>query len=388
MPGAKARIRLDGADPINKDRLAFWPMTGPGGIVRDLMPTRTALIPGSLPDYAASRMGQVASFNGSSARLIGANALPSRADSGVFAWIRPNFSSASTTNRCIVMRSNAGGTTFGLRLLWVSGFGWYSDNVSGGVGGAYNSSATSFSAGEWHFLGFTYSAASGGQFWWDGMPVTTAMPFGGWASANLAGLSFYVGGNNGGTELFNGQIGPLSAFNRVPRRSEIWRMYQNPWAGTGRFSRPVPFVYPPLSATIDATIPITAQITAALQPFVDGGDTHDGLKRSRRLRRIETLRQRAEAERLADAQALRLALEAALGVAAELPADDAPRVAEAVQRAPKPAEVDWRRVADDAEQYARLSRLVSRLSAVVQAEAKRRADDDDDDDAAFLLGIA
>ena len=71
-----------------------------------------------------------------------------------------------------------------------------------------------------------------------------------------------------------------------------------------------------------------------------------------------------------------------------MPTDDAPRVAEAVQRAPKPAEVDWRRVADDAEQYAQLSTVVARLSTLVQAEAKRRADADDDDDAAFLLGIA
>ena len=119
---------------------------------------------------------------------------------------------------------------------------------------------------------------------------------------------------------------------------------------------------------------------------MDGGDTHDGVRQSRRLRRLEALRQRADAEKLADAQALRLALESALGLAAEVAPAVAPRVAEAVERAPKPAEVDWRRVAEDAEQYARLSRAVAKLSALVQAEARRLADEDDDD-AAFLLGV-
>lgn len=175
----------------------------------------------------------------------------------------------------------------------------------------------------------------------------------------------------------------LLVFDRQLTAGEHRIAAANPWwwVETG-----APVVgLPPLSATIAGEVPITAEITAILQPFGDV-DTHDGLRRSRRLRRIETLRQRGEAERLADAQALRLSLEAALGLAAEVVPDTAPRVAEAVQRAPKPAEVDWRRVAEDAEQYARLSRLVARLSALVQAEAKRRADDDDDD-AAFLLGV-
>lgn len=146
--------------------------------------------------------------------------------------------------------------------------------------------------------------------------------------------------------------------------------------------------FPPITAEITGEIPITAEITANLSPFVvDGGDTHDGLRRSRRERRLEALRQRADAEKLADAQALRLSLEAALGLAAEVAPAVAPRVAEAVDRAPKPADVDWRRVAEDAEQYARLSRAVAKLSALVQAEARRLADEDDDD-AAFLLGIA
>lgn len=160
-----------------------------------------------------------------------------------------------------------------------------------------------------------------------------------------------------------------------------------------------------LAAEIDGTVPITASILAQLDRLADitgtvsimasltatngeggGGDTHDGFKRrSRRERRLDALRARRDEERLADAQALRMALEAALGLGAEIAA---PAVAKAMQDAPKPAEVDWKAIADRAEDYARLWRDVSRLTALVTAEAKRRADDDDDEEAMFLMGMA
>ena len=75
-------------------------------------------------------------------------------------------------------------------------------------------------------------------------------------------------------------------------------------------------------------------------------DTHDGMmRRSRRERRIEAMRAKAEAERLADAQGLRLALEAALGMAAEIVEETtAPEVERAVEAAPSVATVDWRNV--------------------------------------------
>lgn len=138
----------------------------------------------------------------------------------------------------------------------------------------------------------------------------------------------------------------------------------------------------PISGTAIATLP---GVTAPPIP-PDVGDTHDGFKRrSRRQRWIEALRARADEEKLADAQALRMALEAALGLGAEIAA---PAVAKAVQAAPKPAEVDWKAITERAEDYARLWRDVSRLTALVTAEAKRRADDDDDEEAMFLMGMA
>lgn len=137
-----------------------------------------------------------------------------------------------------------------------------------------------------------------------------------------------------------------------------------------------------LSSTAIATLPGSA----VPPPPPDFGDTHDGFKRrSRSQRRIEALRARAEADKLADAQALRMALEAALGMGAEIAA---PAVDEAVQAAPKPAEVDWTRVAERDEDYAKLSRIVARLTALVAAEAQRRSDDNDDEETMFLMGLA
>lgn len=144
------------------------------------------------------------------------------------------------------------------------------------------------------------------------------------------------------------------------------------------------------SVSTSRTVALTGTAATFAQGDVTVGDgavdTHDGWrKRSRRERRIDELLKRRDEERLADAQSLRLALEAALGIVAEVP-EPAPVVVAAVAKAPKPAEVDWRRIAEDDAQYERLSRLVRRLSALAEAEMRRIADEEDDDDAAFLLG--
>lgn len=203
------------------------------------------------------------------------------------------------------------------------------------------------------------------------------------------GFDLMIGRAGGVSEFFAGALWGARFWNRALTAGEVTRLYREPWAGTARTKKPALY-RPPVSYPFTPD-PVgyeysPADVDLTYTPGTVQLDTHDGLRRSRRLRRIEALRQRGEAERLADAQALRLSLEAALGLAAEVVPEVAPRVAEAVQRAPKPADVDWRRVAEDAEQYARLSRAVAKLSALVQAEARRMADDDDDD-AAFLLGV-
>lgn len=141
------------------------------------------------------------------------------------------------------------------------------------------------------------------------------------------------------------------------------------------------------TADIAGTVPITGQFIAMMEG--GAGDTHDGiLKRSRRERRIEAMRAKAEAERLADAQGLRLALEAALGMAAEIVEETtAPEVERAVEAAPGVATVDWRSLARDPAELERTRQTVADLVAVVTAARKRLADEDDED-ALFLMGAA
>lgn len=380
MPGAKARIRLDGADPINNGLAGFWP----------------------LMDGAGSRARNAVSAQ--SAALISSPAWTARG----LTWASGSYVEAPANTAYDFVR---GGTvSFWVRGLYASQitYGNLFSKASGGVTewSLFREAATTAlslyslaAAGQVTFAGALFQEIMDGRlnhvcYTQNGTTATIYINGRSRDSKTITAptyqsLPLRFGNDAGATGYINGQMQSVRFFNRALLPAEVARLGRDPWAGTARGRAPVPFIYPPLSATITGTIPITAEITATLQPFVvDGADTHDGIKRSRRLRRIEALRQRADDERLADAQALRLSLEAALGLAAEMPTDDAPRVAEAVQRAPKPAEVDWRRVADDAEQYARLSTVVARLSTLVQAEAKRRADADDDDDAAFLLGIA
>jgi hypothetical protein len=135
-------------------------------------------------------------------------------------------------------------------------------------------------------------------------------------------------------------------------------------------------------AEIAGTIPITASITA----FMEGGagDTHDGfLRRSRRQRALDAAERRRDAERLADARALRLELEAALGMAADAvegapaPAVDAVREAVAVVRAlPHVA---------PAIDFASARAAVSDLLAAIETARRAKALADDDEDVEILL---
>ena len=135
-------------------------------------------------------------------------------------------------------------------------------------------------------------------------------------------------------------------------------------------------------AEIAGTIPITASITA----FIEGGagDTHDGfLRRSRRQRALEAAERRRDAERLADARALRLELEAALGMAADAveeapaPAVEAVREAVAVVRALPPVA--------PAIDFAAARAAVSDLLAAIEAARRAKELADDDEDVEILL---
>lgn len=139
-------------------------------------------------------------------------------------------------------------------------------------------------------------------------------------------------------------------------------------------------------AQIVGLLPLTGSMTAT-----NGGqaiDTHDGfLRRSRRQRAADAARRRIEEEQLADRRALRLSLEAAMGMAAEV-VEDAPEAAaeavqEAVQEAQAVAPVLARAV--DVAALDRARRAVEALQAAVEEAMRAKALADDDEEVEMLL---
>lgn len=140
----------------------------------------------------------------------------------------------------------------------------------------------------------------------------------------------------------------------------------------------------PISQTAIATLP-SGIIPPPPPPFVD---THDGyLRRTRRQRALDAAERRRCEDAVSEALSLRLALEAAMGMAAEAVEDAPPEAVEVVERAteaarPMPAILssapDWA-----ALEAARVT--VAALHKAIEAAARAKALADDDDDVEILL---
>jgi len=138
---------------------------------------------------------------------------------------------------------------------------------------------------------------------------------------------------------------------------------------------------------------ITANVTAS--DTMDGeissdvADTHDGFRRrSRRERALDAAAERERQEWIAERNALRLSLEAAMGYAAEVVEDAPPAAVEAVEAAQEAAAfvapVLARRVADVAA-LAEAHALVARLHAAIEEAARMKALAEDDEEVLMLL---
>ena len=138
-----------------------------------------------------------------------------------------------------------------------------------------------------------------------------------------------------------------------------------------------------ISQTAIATLP-----DALIPPPPPVGDTHDGfLRRSRRERAIEAARRKAEEERLTERNALRLSLEAAMGMAAEVVEDAPQEAAEAVEAAVAEAAVfvpALGRVAPALPLEA-TARALDKLQAAIESALRAKALADDDEDVELLL---
>lgn len=118
------------------------------------------------------------------------------------------------------------------------------------------------------------------------------------------------------------------------------------------------------------------------------GDTHDGfLRRSRRERAIEAARRRAEEERLTERNALRLSLEAAMGMAAEVVEEAPDEAAEAVRAAVEEAAAFVPTLGHVAPvlPLEATARALDKLQAAIDAAIRAKALADDDADVEILL---
>jgi len=118
-------------------------------------------------------------------------------------------------------------------------------------------------------------------------------------------------------------------------------------------------------------------------------DTHDGFRRrSRRERALDAAAERERQEWIAERNALRLSLEAAMGYAAEVVEDAPPAAVEAVEAAQEAvavvAPVLSRRVVDGAA-LVEAQALVARLHAAIEEAARMKALAEDDEEVLMLL---
>lgn len=263
--------KLDLLDPVNATLIARWLLAEHGGsVVLDSGPHRLNGVLTNLSARAVGAPGRVLTFDGTNNYITVANALPgSAAEFAIFARIRPNFSSASATGRTVFVRSNGAASKYAMRLTWAgSTYGWYSDNVTGGSGGGYatQGNTPAFSAGEWHELGLSYTAASGGQFWWDGKPVTTNFPFATWPANDLSNLSMFIGQDGDGANRWLGDMADVRVYqlhrqaNAVRKAGGIVRpgirFQRAAWWWVGSL--------PPVTGYSTATFSITGSAAASL----------------------------------------------------------------------------------------------------------------------------
>ena len=117
-------------------------------------------------------------------------------------------------------------------------------------------------------------------------------------------------------------------------------------------------------------------------------DTHDGVtKRSRRQRKLQAVEARRRDELAAEATALRLSLEAAMGLAAEVIEDAPAPVVAKIEAAQQKAAPIVARPVVDAKTVAATRVAVADLQTAIAEAARAKALADDDEDVAFILGM-
>ena len=451
MPGPKARLRLDGADPINQGLTGWWPLNeASGNIARDISTYQRHGVGVSTPGSIMTPAGRAKSFsNNSYIRVSAGKTLPQIVDYTYVMWLRGSGSLPAYAGLMAQTADTVPTNQVGMSYLSGNIIRFH-NNVS------LETTVIALSSvfdGRSHQLAIGRRGAGGSAVdyvWLDGRLVLAAGNANNPATGTTGDL--IIGNERSGTAGYGWQnpVTNFREFRRCLSDAEIRRIYADPWAGTARprrrvYASPAPAMLTAtiagtvditasvsaalaldaqiagtvpitasataaldLAATIGATVPITASIQAQLSRIATitgeipitasiqatnggGGDTHDGyLRRSRRQRALEAAERRREAERLADAQALRLELQAAMGMAADVVAEAPAQAVEAVQEAVAVVQGIQR---GDSNSIAPLDRAfvnnmraaVADLLKTIEAAQRAKALADDDEDVEILL---
>ncbi len=199
-----------------------------------------------------------------------------------------------------------------------------------------------------------------------------------------------IGNNNSGAfpwvQAASGGVYYAVAFDRQFTPAEIAEAAADPWWWARQPRRrpgrtPIAYTLNPEPVEYRYT-PATVALT--YEP-AQTGDTHDGMKRrSRRQRAMDAAEQRRRASLAEEALALRLSLEAAMGMAAEV-AEEAPaEAAQAVQAAVRAARVAIP-AAPDVAALADARKAVATLLEAVEEARRLKALAEDDEDVLMLL---
>lgn len=394
MPGAKARLRLDGADPINQGLRAFLPLNDSSfSTFQDISPYRRVSGAVNARARVASPFGEAAAFV-SPNELInvgGPASLASSSDLGLngrtslmamAGWVY--LSSTSLAGAFFKIGSATGGFGLGVGSTTV-------DAAGGNIVALYEAvrwipTGFAFSIG-WHHVAISLNGSGHPSIYYDGRLIysdATGAP----NAVGSGGAGYcYIGTSQLGSRFFTGTLSGVRAWGRGITAGEAQRLYRDPWAGTARNTRRAAY-RPPVTHTFDPS-PVayrytTAPVTFTYEP-AQTGDTHDGfIRRSRRQRAAEAAEQRRRVALAQEAVALRLELEAAMGMAAEV-VEEAPAAAvEAVQTATKAARVAVPAV-PDLEGLAVARQAVAALLEAVEEARRAKALADDDEDVLMLL---
>ena len=265
---------------------------------------------------------------------------------------------SGTPNRISAEQYVGGVQTFPA-AAWINGA---KETLSGGIG-----TATDLTNGVWYGVGTTYANLATGN--------------GALTTGTMVDNFFALTGGVQFLAVFQGILsdGMMSELTLNPAGLLLWpgdrQAYDTPW--------------PQLQADISGTVSITGSLEATLDPLPDTGDTHDGfIRRSRRQRAQDAAERRRRDEMAQEAVTLRLSLEAAMGMAAEVAEDTPAEAVEAVEAVAKRAARLVPTLADTRADEALLAsarEAVAALRAAVQEAERARALAEDDEEVLMLL---